>query len=188
MSTATMQAPAPARARHANSFARRIAELRQGFVGALKPEDFAEIALALLAKARSGDVGAARLLLQYVLGKPGAMVQPDRIDMDEWERFKETLPMVKEMHAIMEAPPADFLLALARQVQPIVGDRVREMLGDTLRAAREQCQAATGVATAPMQTGSNGDAGPPGDEVWLELERRLRAACTRPVTTPAAGS
>ena len=111
--------------------------------------------------------------MQYVLGKPGETVQPDRIDMDEWERFKEIVPMVKEMHAIIEAPPADFLLALARQVQPIVGDRVRDMLGDTF-AARQQRQAATGVATAPMQTGSNGDAGPPGEEAWLELERRLR--------------
>jgi hypothetical protein len=88
----------------------------------------------------------------------------------------------------VKAPPADFLVQLARQVQPIVGDRAREMLAATLRAAREQCQAATGVATAPMQTGFNGDGSPPGEEAWLELERRLRAACRGPEVAGAAGS
>jgi hypothetical protein len=186
MSTASVQAPAASRARPANAFARQVAELRQSLADALKPEDFAAIALALLVKARSGDVGAARLLFQYVLGKPGPMPQPDRIDIDEWERFKETAPMVKEMCALMDAPPADFLLALARQVRPIVGDRAREMLAETLRLAREQCHAATIRAKAPMETDLNGDAAPPGDEAWLELERRLRAACQRPEAAAAA--
>jgi hypothetical protein len=51
MSTASVQAPAASRARPANAFARQVAELRQGLADALKPEDFAAIALALLVNA-----------------------------------------------------------------------------------------------------------------------------------------
>jgi hypothetical protein len=85
----------------------------------------------------------------------------------------------------MEAPPAEFLVQLARQVQPIVGDRVREMLTETLRSAREQCQGATARARAPMQTGFTGDA-VAAEEAWLELENRLRAACRGPAPGVAA--
>jgi hypothetical protein len=51
-----------------NPFGCQIAYLRKSLVDAVKAEDFAAIAVALLNKAREGDVAAARLLFQYVLG------------------------------------------------------------------------------------------------------------------------
>jgi len=50
----------------------RAAELRQAFVTAVSLEDVAEIAATLVAAAKSGDIAAAKLLLDRVFGKPGA--------------------------------------------------------------------------------------------------------------------
>jgi hypothetical protein len=44
-------------------FARQVAALRKAFLQGVTPEDLAAIAAALLAKAKEGDVAAAKLVL-----------------------------------------------------------------------------------------------------------------------------
>src|SRR5262249_51520301 len=43
---------------------------------------------ALLLQARQGDVAAAKLLMQYTLGKPLEARDPDRLDADEVDAFR----------------------------------------------------------------------------------------------------
>src|SRR5436305_1991714 len=57
-----------------NPFARQVAAMRQEFLKAASKEDIAEIARAMIAKAKEGDVAAAKVVLQYTLGKPAAAV------------------------------------------------------------------------------------------------------------------
>lgn len=52
------------RAARGNPHARQVARLRAALLRAVKPHDLADIAKALLGKAKAGDVGAARELLQ----------------------------------------------------------------------------------------------------------------------------
>ncbi len=59
-----------------NPFARQVAAFRQEFMAAVTGEDIAVIVRALIDKAKAGDVAAARLVLQYTLGKPAATVDP----------------------------------------------------------------------------------------------------------------
>lgn len=56
-----------------NPLARRVARLRAALVRAVTPEDIAAVVEALIEKARSGDVAAARELLDRTLGKPDAL-------------------------------------------------------------------------------------------------------------------
>ena len=71
-----------------NPFARKVAAFRQEFMAAVTGDDIAVIVRALIDKAKAGDVAAARLVLQYTLGKPAAAVDPDRLDEMEWEQWQ----------------------------------------------------------------------------------------------------
>ncbi len=62
-----------------NPFARQVAAMRQEFFAAVTGEDVAAIARVMIEKAKEGDVAAARIVLQYTLGKPAARVYPDRL-------------------------------------------------------------------------------------------------------------
>ena len=71
-----------------NPFARQVAAFRQEFMAATTKEDIAAIARAMIEKAKDGDCAAARIVLQYTLGKPAATVDPDRLDEMEWEQWQ----------------------------------------------------------------------------------------------------
>ena len=70
-----------------NPFARHVAAFRQEFMAATTKEDIAVIARAMIDKAKEGDCAAARIVLQYTLGKPAPTVDPDRLDEMEWEQW-----------------------------------------------------------------------------------------------------
>jgi hypothetical protein len=70
-----------------------VAELRKAFLSAASPEKMKELAEKLLAQALAGDIAAATLFLNRVLGKPGKAVEPDHVDLDEW--------------ALLESAPSD---------------------------------------------------------------------------------
>ena len=58
------------RASLGNSMARRTARLRSALVGAVSIGDIERIVAALVGQAAGGDVGAAKLILAHVLGRP----------------------------------------------------------------------------------------------------------------------
>src|SRR5207247_2048690 len=43
-----------------------------------------DIIRQVVIKARLGDLTAAKIALSYVIGKPTPAVDPDRVDLDEW--------------------------------------------------------------------------------------------------------
>jgi hypothetical protein len=66
-----------------NPFARQVAELRKVALDATTLDDMRAIFRAMIERAGNGDVAAAKLVLQYTLGKPAPAVEPDRLDVDE---------------------------------------------------------------------------------------------------------
>jgi len=82
-----------------NPFARQVAALRSAFVRAVSAQDIDDIAMALIIRAKAGDVAAAKLLLAYCIGKPGDTVEPDRLDIDEWKLTQQTAAEPSEFAA-----------------------------------------------------------------------------------------
>jgi len=66
-----------------NPYARRVARLRVVLLDAVTDEDLDAIVTALVDRAKSGDVSAAREILNRLVGKPGDSVDPDRLDVGE---------------------------------------------------------------------------------------------------------
>src|SRR5438105_9372377 len=83
-----------------NPFARQVAKLRQVILNRLTEEDLLAITEALLAKAKEGSVGAAKLLLAYGIGKPASAPDPDRLDGAELKHFKEQVEVVNDVHEL----------------------------------------------------------------------------------------
>lgn len=53
-----------------NPLAQRVARLRAALLSAVGAEDIRAVVQALLQQAKGGDVGAAKVLLSWCLGKP----------------------------------------------------------------------------------------------------------------------
>src|SRR5437868_14634321 len=83
-----------------NPFARQVTKLRKVILNRLTEEDLLAITEALLAKAKEGSVGAAKLLLAYALGKPASAPDPDRLDGQELKHFKEQVEVVNDVHEL----------------------------------------------------------------------------------------
>src|SRR5262245_64395058 len=80
-----------------NPFARKVAQLRKLILENLSDEGLLAIVAALKAKAKEGSVSAAKLLLNYALGKPASMPDPDHLDGQELEHFRDQVQTVNEV-------------------------------------------------------------------------------------------
>src|SRR5262245_62495021 len=70
-----------------NPFARKTAALRRAMLDAVSDQDMAEVTAAVLGKAKGGDLGAAKLLYQYTVGRPRPAQDPDRLDAHEMHTY-----------------------------------------------------------------------------------------------------
>lgn len=68
-----------------NPFAKRVASLRKALLDGVSEADVAQVGQKLLRLALVGDVPAAKVLLAYVVGKPDAPVDPDRVKLEAWK-------------------------------------------------------------------------------------------------------
>jgi hypothetical protein len=116
-----------------NPFARQVAALRKAFLQGVTPEDLAAIAAALLAKAKEGDVAAAKLVLAYAIGKPEAAVDPDRLDIDEWQTFKDSAGMMQELPDLVQRPDPELPLTMLRATRPSMTRELGRRLHETLK-------------------------------------------------------
>jgi hypothetical protein len=113
-----------------------MAAYRKAMALAVTLDDMRVIAEALRDKAKQGDVTAAKLLLAYLLGKPPAAPDPDRLDIDEFRLFEEqavdgnrTLPLYTGLSATVACE-------LARITLPDVNATTRRWLGEMARTGR----------------------------------------------------
>jgi hypothetical protein len=147
-----------------NPFARQTAELRKVLLEVVTPEEMRQVAFTLVLLAKTGKLEAIKLLLQYVIGKPGAAVDPDRLDVDEWKLAQESKVNVADLHQTVQHMPAETANLLVRHAWPasaetnylaVARDELEAMdREDAERArAREEARAEAnggdGAASAP---------------------------------------
>ena len=118
-----------------NPFARQVAALRQEFLKAASKEDMAEIARVMIAKAKEGDAAAAKIVLQYTLGRPAEAVDPDRLDEGEWQQWQREVVHTREVDAVFEGCAAETICKLARTYVPL---KQRKMLDGMVATAQER--------------------------------------------------
>jgi hypothetical protein len=106
-----------------NPHARRMAALRQSLLSAATEERVRALGERLYAAALGGDWQAAGLFLRYVVGRPAEAVDPDRVDLDEWQMhrdgpdFSEVLAAVRR---ILAKDALGILQTLAKAEEPVL--------------------------------------------------------------------
>lgn len=92
-----------------NPFARYVGQLRSAMIAAVQPEDLQHIIRVLIALAVAGDLAAARLVLQYTVGKPAPATDPDRADLDEAKMHLEGSTKPADVEAMLRSMPPNFV-------------------------------------------------------------------------------
>ena len=172
-----------------NPFARRVAELRQVFYDCVTAADLEAIVVKVVEKALAGDLAAAKLLLQYLVGKPAAAVDPDTLDLHELDLYRQA-PAPRVLGEVLAVQmPAEVACDIIRATLPYVAqshadtfrdemlkpvdpedaddddmddDEVFARLQAAERAARD-AKAQQAAAQPPLTNGSAGPARPAGN-------------------------
>src|SRR5262249_7031837 len=74
-----------------NPFGRQLAEIRKRLLTVVPLEELDDILRIVVQKAKAGDMVAAKLVLQYIVGKPVDVVDPDRIELEDHRLRQESL-------------------------------------------------------------------------------------------------
>ena len=80
-----------------NPHGRRVAQLRAALISAVSDDDIKEIVQTIVAKAKSGELSACKILFEHVIGRALPAPDPDRADLDgeELAREKRRVEQVK---------------------------------------------------------------------------------------------
>src|SRR5262249_32222496 len=97
-----------------NPFARQVAGFRAAILQATTHEDIKLITKKLIEMAREGNLAAAKLLLAYTCGRPEQTPDPDRLDLEEGNLFKEARPIPRQFHKLTRHANTDQPLQMAR--------------------------------------------------------------------------
>jgi hypothetical protein len=160
-----------------NPFARRVAQLRKVLLEAVSDEDLRVVAEQLVVKAKMGDLAATKLLLQYVVGKPAATVDPDALDVEEVELYKRAPAHGEVTEIVRGRVGAETAAEMLRLAVPRAGAG----FADTIHAALEN-PAAFWRAAAGLDAWDEEDEG----DVEEEAEQGgMNAGACQPVTPPS---
>ncbi len=122
-----------------NPFARRTAALRQAMLDAVTPEDLQAIVRQLIQQAREGDVPAARLVFSYTLGKPDKAVDPDTLDQQEWQQFRQNAVPNQELLLLVQLLQAPLACSILRAALPHLQQQLAQTLAQQLNQPPEDC-------------------------------------------------
>jgi hypothetical protein len=137
-----------------NPFARRTARLHQALCARVTEEDIEAVADQLVARARQGDLAAAKLLLAYVIGKPAVAVDPDSLDHQEWRLYHQDAVTAGQMTAVLGGIPAGLANTVARAAVPILTAQRAQELAQQLKTDLPPEAGAPSPAPAAARAGS----------------------------------
>jgi len=116
-----------------NPFARQTAELRKALLSVVTYEDMRIIGADLVVKAKMGDLAAMKLLFQYVLGKPTESVNPDTLDQQEMEQYRQGMSPAEVMKVMAGCnQQASEVIELVRIMLPVVAQNLRDKIAESL--------------------------------------------------------
>ncbi|MFO0846448.1 MAG: hypothetical protein U0797_29445 [Gemmataceae bacterium] len=137
-----------------NPFARRVAQMRSLALEKVTDDDLAAILKKMVELAKEGDIPAAKLVLQYTLGKPVSQPHPDRIDRDEMQAWLANCLQPGDRYALAAAP-LEVVLAMARVMGPLNGQRfAADLLNGIDRLNERDAQAAVNQRSKPAKPAS----------------------------------
>jgi hypothetical protein len=145
-----------------NPFARQVAALRKALINAVTGKDMADIVRVLIVRATSGDVAAAKLVLSYVIGKPAAAPNPDRMDVEELQHVQAEREVFTEMHKLQMTPEIGLAVNQVRCTRPaatrIYCDRMIRGLKELDERDKERQRQMALAEAARSTNGRNGAA------------------------------
>jgi hypothetical protein len=130
-----------------NPYARQVARLRQAMLDIVKPEDIQAIIVRMILAAQTGDREAAKLVLAYTLGKPMESVDPDTLDLQEWELAQERVAFHPTLTEHLSAMP----VPLANTLASTIVASVQEAMTRTVTAKAQEVQEARAAAQQSAQ-------------------------------------
>jgi hypothetical protein len=120
-----------------NPFARRVAQLRRTLCESITDEDIQAVSRKLLEQAREGDVAAARLLFSYTVGRPAPPVDPDTLDIQEWDIHRRTPANLQDFDNFIGGMPATFACKMATTMAPYLYAQAAHTYGTFLHMGDE---------------------------------------------------
>jgi hypothetical protein len=115
-----------------NPFARQVAALRKALVEKVTPEDMEAIATSLILRARGGNLPAIKLLFSYIIGTPTPAVNPDTLDREEMEQYRQEVGMEELVCRVGKALTPEIACTMVRAVRPVNMERICNALADQL--------------------------------------------------------
>jgi hypothetical protein len=115
-----------------NPFARQTAALRKQLLEAVTPQDMQDICTMLILRAKGGSVPHLKLLFSYVIGKPTEAVNPDTLDRQEMEQYRQELGMEDLVLSVGRALSPVFACIVVRAIRPVIMERIGSALADQL--------------------------------------------------------
>ncbi len=113
-----------------NPFARQTAAFRRQLLEAVTPQDMEAICATLILRARAGSVPHVKLLFSYVIGKPTDAVNPDTLDLQEMQQYRQELGMEELTGKVGRAMTPEVACTIVQTCRPILMDRIRETIAD----------------------------------------------------------
>ncbi len=142
-----------------NPFGRAVARFRKKVLESVTEEDIERLVKALVRRAtEAGDNQAAKLLLQYVIGKPADARDPDRVEIEEFDQMRETAGLIAEADEVAGVEP-DIALAVARTLRQGQTADITEVLMQMVANAEVVDVAVVGEE-APSTNGFSGEPSP----------------------------
>src|SRR5262249_11747437 len=103
-----------------NPFARQIAAFRRALCAVVTEGELEKVGRRLLEQAQGGNLVAAKLLLAYTVGRPGEAVDPDTLDLNEWQLYQQGSTRAEEVAGMLERMPPGLSCELVRQLVPFL--------------------------------------------------------------------
>jgi hypothetical protein len=120
----------------------------------------ADIARKMISRATSGDVAAARLVLSYVIGKPAAVPNPDRMDVEELQNVHAERELFMELPKLSMTPQIEMSLEAVRSTRPVATrtycNRMLQGLKEMDEADKERQRQMAMAEAARSTNGFNG--------------------------------
>lgn len=133
-----------------NPFARKVAALRKALLDSVSEQDLKDMIEALKRQALEGDKAAIKLILQYCVGKPEPPKDPDRMDVDEWDRLRQMSVGEEQFNKTMDTFPACLACLLAGTYWPC--NAQEGPLAQTIHDVHERLRAGAQPPTQPGPT------------------------------------
>jgi hypothetical protein len=144
-----------------NPFARQSARLRQVLLEVFDEQEMRQVAFTLRLLAQSGNLTAIKLVLQYLIGKPGAAVDPDRLEVEEWKLAQESRVGGAAFGETLRDVPAETANRMLQSAWPAATEEQLRPLDRMLEALEEGEAAPEPAAPAGPAAEANGDNGAP---------------------------